>query len=132
MPASKFRKKPVEVSAIRWDGSVASATEVINWILAASGTARFHDKVTADDVLAADAAAAEVDWSTATPEQVRAEMARPAGRRRSGPAYIAIDTLEGTMRASEGDWIIRGVQGEHYPCKPEIFWATYDIVDDRG
>ena len=40
--------------------------------------------------------------------------------------YIAIDTLEGTMRADGGDWIIRGVKGEFYPCKPDIFEATYD------
>lgn len=41
-------------------------------------------------------------------------------------AQIAIDTLEGTITASPGDWIIRGVQSEHYPCKPDIFDATYD------
>lgn len=43
---------------------------------------------------------------------------------------LAIDTLEGTMYASGGDWIIRGVAGEHYPCKPDIFAATYDLVVD--
>lgn len=37
-----------------------------------------------------------------------------------------IFTLEGVMEASPGDWIIRGVKGEHYPCKPDIFEATYD------
>jgi hypothetical protein len=42
-----------------------------------------------------------------------------------------IDTLEGTMAADIGDWIITGVQGEHYPCKPDIFEATYDLVDER-
>lgn len=41
---------------------------------------------------------------------------------------IFIETLEGTMRASVGDWIICGVQGEHYPCKPDIFDATYEPV----
>lgn len=39
---------------------------------------------------------------------------------------IIIPTLEGDHIASEGDWIIRGVQGELYPCKPDIFAATYD------
>lgn len=39
-----------------------------------------------------------------------------------------IDTLEGRMRASLGDWIIRGVQGELYPCKPDIFAATYEAL----
>lgn len=42
---------------------------------------------------------------------------------------LAIDTLEGTMTADLGDWIIRGVKGELYPCKPDIFEATYEAVD---
>ena len=42
---------------------------------------------------------------------------------------IIIDTLEGKMVASPGDYIIRGVQGEFYPCKPEIFEQTYEAVD---
>lgn len=43
---------------------------------------------------------------------------------------IVIRTLEGDMIASLGDWIIRGVEGEIYPCKPSIFAATYDCVPD--
>ena len=43
---------------------------------------------------------------------------------------IHIPTLEGTMTASPGDWIIRGVQGEYYPCKPDIFAATYEAVTE--
>lgn len=43
---------------------------------------------------------------------------------------ILIMTLEGTMRADVGDWIIKGVQHELYPCKPEIFAATYEPVND--
>lgn len=39
-----------------------------------------------------------------------------------------ISTLEGAMTASNGDWIIRGVKGELYPCKPDIFVATYDVA----
>ena len=41
-------------------------------------------------------------------------------------AGIEIVTLEGAMIAEVGDWIIRGVKGEFYPCKPDIFAATYD------
>lgn len=46
-------------------------------------------------------------------------------------AYNALEipTLEGDIYASIGDWIIQGVKGEHYPCKPDIFEATYDLVD---
>jgi hypothetical protein len=41
---------------------------------------------------------------------------------------LIIKTLEGDMRASIGDWIIKGVQGELYPCKPDIFEKTYELV----
>jgi hypothetical protein len=41
---------------------------------------------------------------------------------------IIVPTLEGQHIASPGDWIIRGVAGEHYPCKPEIFSATYEAA----
>ena len=43
--------------------------------------------------------------------------------------YIEIETLEGTMRAELNDYIIKGVQGEFYPCKPDIFEATYEVVE---
>jgi hypothetical protein len=48
----------------------------------------------------------------------------PVGR------FATITTLEGTMRADLGDWIIRGVKGELYPCKPDIFDATYEPVEE--
>ncbi len=43
-------------------------------------------------------------------------------------SWICIPTLEGDMRASAGDWIIRGVADEFYPCKPDIFTRTYEEV----
>lgn len=48
----------------------------------------------------------------------------PGGGSRGGSVLIA--TLEGTMEAVVGDYVIQGVQGEFYPCKPDIFEATYD------
>lgn len=42
---------------------------------------------------------------------------------------LIIGTLEGNMRAEIGDWIIEGVKGEVYPCKPDIFEATYEWVE---
>lgn len=88
----KYRKKPVEIDATRWDGTVKDATRVVGWILDGGGTARYHD-----------------------PEEAT-------------PAHLAIDTLEGTMRATAGDWIIRGVRGEHYSCRGDIFAETYEPV----
>lgn len=43
---------------------------------------------------------------------------------------IVISTLEGDMVAQKGDYIIKGVQGEFYPCKPDIFNATYEVVSE--
>ena len=45
---------------------------------------------------------------------------------------VAIFTLEGTMQADPGDWIIRGVKGEFYPCKPDIFEVTYEPAAGLG
>ena len=47
-----------------------------------------------------------------------------------GNGTVSIGTLEGEMRVDMGDWIIKGVQGELYPCKPEIFAATYDSMTE--
>lgn len=52
------------------------------------------------------------------------------GSQSLGPDDLTITTLEGTMKADVGDWIVRGVKGEHYPCKPEIFAATYESVEE--
>jgi len=47
-----------------------------------------------------------------------------------GPSLV-IPTLEGDMRVSVGDYIIKGIQGEFYPCKPDIFEATYELVAEE-
>jgi hypothetical protein len=44
---------------------------------------------------------------------------------------FSISTLEGVMIASTGDFIIKGVQGEFYPCKPDIFEKTYEVVNEN-
>ena len=53
------------------------------------------------------------------------------GDPRERPPSIGIETMEGTMRAELGDWIIKGVNGEFYPCKDEIFQKTYDPVQEQ-
>lgn len=45
------------------------------------------------------------------------------------PAYGWIDTMENAHEVTPGDYIIRGIKGEFYPCKPDIFEHTYDLVD---
>lgn len=46
----------------------------------------------------------------------------------AGKAFV--NTLEGVHIVTPGDWIITGIKGEHYPCKPDIFAATYEPVED--
>lgn len=86
----KFRKKPVVIEAIQFDGTPGGAVAVF-------------------DVF--DIPGGKFD---------------PSGNMERG--NITIPTLEGVVTASRGDWIIRGVKGEYYPCKPDIFEATYEPV----
>ena len=53
----------------------------------------------------------------------------PDGNEISLQPRIEIKTLEGTMNALPGDWIIKGIHDELYPCKPDIFELTYEPVD---
>lgn len=59
---------------------------------------------------------------------LESEAAYQAGQ--GAPIFsMLIPTLEGTMKAMPGDWIIKGVNGEFYPCKPDIFEKTYEPAD---
>lgn len=88
MSPQKFRKKPVVIEAMQWDGT--NYGPVVEFL---------GD----NDFLGASV----------------------------GPGFdeIVLASLEGPMTASLGDWIIRGVKGEFYPCKPDIFEMTYEPAD---
>jgi hypothetical protein len=60
--------------------------------------------------------------------QYRKKISEWCGGQPDNENGIAIKTLEGVMRGDMGDWIIKGVKGEFYPCKPDIFEATYESV----
>jgi len=63
------------------------------------------------------------------PESIRAEYDK--GNIVFRPDSMEIKTLEGTMKAEYGDMLIRGVKGEFYPCKPDIFAATYEYFEPQ-
>lgn len=84
----KFRKKPVEIEAIKFDG----------W-----------------------------NWAECYQFMRDEPLVFPSALEKRN--NIKIYTLEGTMTASIGDWIIKGVNGEFYPCKPDIFAKTYELVE---
>lgn len=88
----KYRKKPVVIDAIEFDGTESGVRDVIECL------GIFSLVVVTDD--------------------------------RGVFCSMTIPTLEGNMRASPGDFIIRGIKGEFYPCRPDIFAATYESVGD--
>lgn len=104
----RYRKRPVEVEAMRYDGPA--------WLPARNG----HRPTSADEF-------AEVRRFCVG----QFAMAHVGTVTHGGPNQYApaIRTLEGVMRISPGDFIIKGVKGECYPCKPDIFEATYEPVE---
>ena len=98
----KYRKKPVVIEAMQLTGGPAQWNDVYRWIE--------HNTQGSFDPLAAEVPASGVSIDPAT-------------------GFVLIATLEGVMQAKPEDWIIRGVQGEFYPCKPDIFAATYEAVE---
>ncbi len=96
----KYRKKPVVIEAMLWTGYNYTESEVFM----GEGLAKGHYEI----------------------------ASREAGNGWTDGAYSnsakIIKTLEGDMRCQPGDWIIKGIKGEFYPCKPDIFEATYEAV----
>ena len=67
-------------------------------------------------------------WDAVTKNDI---ITHSFGKHEPDPAWCEIKTLEGVMVAKTGDYIIRGVNGEIYPCKADIFNKTYDEVTDN-
>jgi hypothetical protein len=72
------------------------------------------------------------DWIHGETVRGTTPDADAGGPRMVDDGAVEIATLEGVMRADPGDWIIRGVKGEFYPCKPDIFDATYEAVTEAN
>ena len=72
----------------------------------------------------------QVGSEEAMPEWLAEALEKRVVRYKLGPNCLEIDTLEGTMRAIENDYIIQGINGELYPCKPDIFKKTYELVKE--
>ena len=96
----EFRKKPVVIEAFQWTGG-PDQIEDPDWIVEALFRKKFNTDVGAAQFI-------EIN----------------------GVTKIQIYTLEGNMVAEPNDWIIKGVKGEIYPCKPDIFEATYSPEDE--
>lgn len=102
---AKYRKKPVVIDAVLFDGKCVGASDEFRNVVPG----------TCPEWFPAVVPETHPDNKFANP----GEIFFAGGR-------LCIGTLEGTMVAEAGDWIIRGVKGEIYPCKPDIFAATYE------
>lgn len=100
----KFRKKPVVIDAVRWNGG--NVEEVLAFIQ--DGHENF-DHLPSND-----------------------GHVHPGVGHTPADGKLFIPTLEGDLTASPGDWIIKGVKSEFYPCKPDIFDATYEKVENQN
>jgi hypothetical protein len=90
----KFRKKPVVIEAIQWDGTAHSTLMISQFV------------------------GQELELKKNEEDNINNRF------------FLMIPTLESPHEASNGDWIIKGVKGEFYPCRPDIFEATYDLVPE--
>lgn len=97
----KYRKKPVVIDAFRMGIDPRP-----DW---------FQDKVTTNEIIT----------FSLDEEDMSNDIGNPFEFKRT---YCVINTLEGKMKGDYGDYIIQGVQGEIYPCKPDIFEMTYEIA----
>ena len=103
---AKYRKKPVVIEAMLFDGNSSDAMSVYHWI---------------ED---------NTDGSFEAMACINGEKPYPKSGVSIDPrdGRLLIATLEGGMHADTGDYIIKGVNGEFYPCKPDIFAKTYELV----
>lgn len=69
-----------------------------------------------------------IQWTGGNVDEIREFAGEDVGYHHSTTGQLAIETSEGSIWATPGDWVIRGVKGEHYPCKPDIFEWTYDAI----
>jgi hypothetical protein len=95
----KYRKKPVVIDAVQWTGT--NHREMFDFLT---------DYQCTDQYMSAEGKNFYIDH-------------------RKVPGGLVIKTLEGEHMANIGDYIIRGVHGEFYPCKPDIFRETYEEVE---
>jgi len=116
--ARVFRKKPVEVEAVQWFKNGDHPQDGV-------GEPRF-DPITGDQYAGIEGAVVRF-FRRPEPQYDGAVVHELCGRTWHDHGWI--DTLEGGHTVCPGDWIIRGVKGEFYPCKPDIFEATYEPVE---
>ena len=100
----RYTKRPVTIDAMQWHGSDSDAHHVVLWILNNGGKARYQS----------------------TPIKV----AGPGRGVTTVPPHIVVETMDAQGRVFPGDYVIRGTQGEHYPCAQSVFLETYEPAEE--
>ena len=107
-----YRKKPVEIEARQITGNAGESMQVAEWVVANGYPWLLGNALKPETLVLEDGSKPEkglyIDPAT---------------------GELVIRTLEGDMRATHGDWIIKGVSNEMYPCKPDIFEMTYESAE---
>jgi hypothetical protein len=145
----KFRKKPIVIEAEQWfpgkfvdgvkqiDPTIVFSEDKQHYYLSASGHSKDLKRVDAwlpckqgGDIL--PFAFWKIKSGSKLPAPLYPDLVERYLKYMGWPhvpeSYGIVETLEGNMSVSPGDWIITGVKGEKYPCKPDIFDATYEPV----
>lgn len=112
---AQYRKKPIVIEAVNWNGHTLGLTNK-----------PVDLSQPADPAVRLDMPAWMPTCLPPLESETLTRMSVEPGQIRRYQDFLHIGTLEGVMAAAPGDWIIRGVKGEIYPCKPDIFEATYD------
>ena len=113
----KFVKRPVEIEAMLVEGPPADCNQVYIWMVNNGYPPLFGNALNPEELYDPDLG----------------KEVRPTKGVWIEPEYgnFMIRTLEGDMRVEYGDWVIRGVAGEFYPCKPYIFDQTYKLSENH-
>lgn len=109
----RFRKKPVVIEAVQFHG---------NKVHAGPNPPRVTSEFSEEPAWLTDAL-------VEANENNRAPVDLQPGKVSRDGAGMVISTLEGVMRVERGGWIIRGIAGELYPCRDDVFQATYEAVE---
>ena len=115
----KYTKKPVEIEAMLYGPNPSDAHDVTVWLSANLYPGLIGDATRPEELR--------------YPDQLETDNSKPDKGWYIDPenGCLAIRTLEGDMKVSHGDYVIRGVEGEFYPCRPEIFEKTYKQTDSN-
>lgn len=123
----KFRKRPIVVEATQWFKNGDHPLDDCHLVH------RFHPDVN-DGALVSEKFTSEgkIVRYFRRPDVSGTDVCLKVGCNRSMHDHGWIETLEGGYVVCPGDWIITGVMGEHYPCKPAVFEATYEAADSAA